>query len=288
MKKTLTLIISLLIVACILLTGCAGKYDKGSSVIRWGTRIVLNTDMPDSPDKLNYYAAVSPEITAGWVQDIGDKLGILDEVRSSPGGSRFIMSEGDEYLEVNGDNGAVTVRGLHIPYGTDNSLSSSENAAVIAEEFVKYLGLWDDNIELKEVVLRYEDIPIKQEWGVYFRQDVGGYPMVGAAKHFHVIVNPYGTILKAGFYNPELQYAGEVDCITVRDAYDLFLDGEALDFIFSPSIKKVEVNEVYIGYYIESQTELQECFMPVYVFEGELLTSGGDTEVFRACVMAAK
>jgi hypothetical protein len=116
---------------------------------------------------------------------------------------------------------------------------------------------------------------------VYFNQEVGGYPMVGAAKLFNVIVNPYGTILSAGFYNPELQYAGEVDCITVREAYDLFLDGEALDFIFSPGFKKVEVNDVYIGYYIESQTELQEYFMPVYVFEGELSTSSGNPERFR-------
>jgi hypothetical protein len=288
MKKILPIVLNLLLITSLMLAGCTGQYDKGGSVIKWGTQIVLNTDLPDFPNKLKYYATVSPEITAEWVQGIGDKLGILDEVEFTPSGNRFIMSEGDEYLEVNGDNGAVTVRGIHIPHEMDSNLSSSENAAVIAEEFVKYLGLWGDNIGLKEVVLRYEDIPIKQEWGVYFNQEVGGYPMVGAAKLFNVIVNPYGTILSAGFYNPELQYAGEVDCITVREAYDLFLDGEALDFIFSPGFKKVEVNDVYIGYYIESQTELQEYFMPVYVFEGELTTSSGSTERFRACVMAAK
>jgi hypothetical protein len=287
MKKLLPIVLNLLLITSLILAGCAGQYDKGGSVIKWGTRIVLNTDLPEFPDKLNYYSTITPEITAEWVQTIGDKLGILDEVRSSTSGSRFIMSEDDEYLEVNGINGSVTVREVHIPHEMDSSLSSSENAAIIATEFVKYLGLWDDNITFNNVSLRYEDIPIKQEWGVYFRQDIGSYPMVGAAKNFHVIVNPYGTILSAGFYNPELEYAGEVDCITVREAYDMFLDGEARDFIFSPGFKKVEVNDVYIGYYIESQTELQEYFMPAYVFEGELTTSSGDTERFRACVTAA-
>jgi hypothetical protein len=284
MKKILPIVLSLLLVTSLMLAGCDAKYKKGSSVIRFGTKIVLNTELPESPDKLNYYSTVTPEVTAEWVQGIGDKMGILDEVGFTTSGNRFIMKQGDKWLEVNGDNGAVTVRGLHIPHETDSSLSSSENAAVIATEFVKYLGLWDDNITFNTVSLRYEDILSKQEWGVYFNQDVGGYPMVGGAKHFHVIVNLYGTILSAGFYNPELEYAGEVDCITVQEAYDLFLDGEVLDFIFSPSFNKVSVNDVYIGYYIESQTELQEYFMPVYVFAGELFTSSGGTEIFRACV----
>lgn len=288
MKKILLIILSLLLITSLISAGCDAKYNKGSSVIRWGMRIALNTDLPESPDKLNYYSTVKPEITAEWVQDIGDKIGILGEVGFTTSGNRFIMSLGDRWLEVCADNGAVTIRGIHIPHEMDSNLSSSENAAVIATEFVKYLGLWGDNITLNEVRLRYEDTPGRQEWGVSFRQDVGGYPIVGGSKNFHVIVNPYGTILSAGLYNPEVQFAGEVDCITAQEAYDLFLDGEALDFIFSPSIKKVEVNDVYIGYYIESQTELQEYFMPVYVFEGELITSSGDSEVFRACVMAAK
>ena len=263
-------------------------YVKGDSVTRWGTNIILNTDLPEFPGILNYYATVSPEITAEWVQGIGDKMGILDEVGFTTSGNRFIMSEGDEYLEVCADNGAVTVRGIHIPHETDSNLSSSENAAVIATEFVKYLGLWDDNITLNKVSLRYEDNPGRQEWSVSFRQDIGGYPMVGGAKLFHVIVNPYGTILRAGFYNPELEYAGEVDCITTQKAYQLFLDGEALAFVFSPGFQKIEVNEVYIGYYIESQTELQEYFMPVYVFEGEYTGLQGEKGSFSAWVLAAK
>ncbi|MDD4924689.1 MAG: hypothetical protein PHF74_07675 [Dehalococcoidales bacterium] len=287
MKKILTIILSLLLISSLMLAGCDTKYNKGSSVIKWGTEIVLNIDLPDFPDKLSYYTTVQPEVTAEWVQSIGDKMGILDEVGFTESGNRFIMSEGDEWLEVNGDNGAVTVRGIHIPHEMDSILSSSENAGVIATEFVKYLGLWDENITLNKVSLRYEDILSKQEWGVYFNQDVESYPLVGVGKLFHVIVNPYGTILSAGFYNPELEHAGEVDCITVQEAYDLFLDGESLGFNFSPSFNKVSVNDVYIGYYNESQTELQEYFMPVYVFEGELFTTTGDTEIFRAYVLAA-
>jgi hypothetical protein len=288
MDKILTVALSFLFVTSLMLAGCDAKYNKGSSVIRWGTEIILNTDLPESPDKLNYYSTVKPEVTAEWVQGIGDKMGILDEVGFTTSGNRFIMKQGDKWLEVNGDNGAVTVRGIHIPHEMDSSLSSAENAGVIATEFIKHLGLWDDSITLNKVSLRYEDILSKQEWGVYFNQDVEGYPLVGVGKLFHVIVNPYGTILSAGFYNPELEYAGEVDCITVQEAYDLFLDGESLGFNFSPSFNKVSVNDVYIGYYNESQTELQAYFMPVYVFEGELFTTTGDTEIFRAYVLAAK
>jgi hypothetical protein len=266
----------------------AVTYKKGDSVTRWGTEIVLNVDLPEFPDKLNYYATVQPEITAEWVQGIGDKLGISDEVGFSTSGNRFVMSQGDEWLEVNEDNGAVTVRGIHIPHEMDGSLSSSENAAVIATEFVKYLGLWDDNISLNEVRLRYEDTPGRQEWGVSFRQDVGGYPIVGGSKNFHVIVNPYGTILSAGLYNPKLQYAGEVDCITTHQAYGIMLSGDALEFIVSADETQILINDVYIGYYIETQRELQEYFMPVYVFEGERVYSNGDTQVFRCYVEAAK
>ena len=288
MRKILPVVLGLLLMTSLMLAGCEAQYNKGDSVTRWGMEVILNTDLPEFPDKLNYYSTINPEVTAEWVQGIGDKMGILDEVEFTTSRNRFIMNQGDKWLEVYADNGAVTVRGIHIPHEIDASLSSSENAAAIAVEFVKYLGLWDDNISMNKVSLRYEDILSKQELGVYFNQDVGGYPMVGGAKHFYVIMNPYGTILSAGFYNPELEYAGEVDCITVREAYDLFLDGEALEFIFSPGFKKVSVDDVYVGYYIESQTELQEYLMPVYVFEGELISSGGNTEIFQAYVLATK
>ncbi len=263
-------------------------YRKGDSFTKWGTEIILNTDLQDFPDKLNYYATVYPEITAESVQGIGDKIGILGEVGFTTSGNRFIMSLGDSWLEVCADNGAVTIRGIHIPHEMDSNLSSSENAAVIATEFVKYLGLWDDNITLNEVRLRYEDTPGRQEWGVSFRQDVGGYPIVGGSKNFHVIVNPYGTILSAGLYNPEVQFAGEVDCITAHQAYSIMLSGDALEFIVSADEAQILIKDVYIGYYIETQRELQEYFMPVYVFEGERVYVDRDTEVFRCYVPIVK
>ena len=203
MRKILPVVLSLLLMTSLMLAGCEAQYNKDDSVTRWGMEVILNTDLPEFPDKLNYYSTVKPEVTAEWVQSIGDKMGILDEVEFTTSRNRFIMNH-DKWFEVYADNGAVTVRGIHIPHEIDASLSSSENAAAIAVEFVKYLGLWDDNISMNKVSLRYEDIMSKQEWGVYFNRDVVGYPMVGGAKHFYVIVNPYGTMLSAGFYNPEL------------------------------------------------------------------------------------
>jgi hypothetical protein len=73
-------------------------YSKGDSATRWASEFVLNTDLPEFPDKLNYYATVTPEITVEWVQAIGDKLGIIDEAGVS--GDRIIMSQGDKWLEV--------------------------------------------------------------------------------------------------------------------------------------------------------------------------------------------
>jgi len=288
MKKILPIVLSILLTASLILTGCTGKYDKGSSVIRWGGKIILNTDLPKFPDKLNYYSTVKPEVTIGWVEAIGDKLGINDEAEFTSSGNRFIMSEGDEWIEVDTDTGAITIRGIYIPNQTDANLTSSENAAVIATELLEYLGLWADNIELKEVGLRYEGAPIKEEWGVRFNQYIDGYPLVGGSKSLSVIVNMYGTVLSAGYFNPELEYAGEIDCITVQEAYDIFLAGEALGSIISPGFKKIVIDDVYTGYYIESQTELQEYVMPVYVFEGEYIGSGGDSEIFRVYVEATK
>lgn len=168
MRKILPVVLGLLLMTSLMLAGCEAQYNKGDSVTRWGMEVILNTDLPEFPDKLNYYSTVKPEVTAEWVQSIGDKMGILDEVEFTTSRNRFIMNQGDKWLEVYADNGAVTVRGIHIPHEIDASLSSSENAAAIAVGFVKYLGLWDDNISMNKVSLRYEDILSKQEWGVYF------------------------------------------------------------------------------------------------------------------------
>jgi hypothetical protein len=262
-------------------------YTKGYSTTKWAAEFVLNTDLPEFPDKLNYYTTVKPEVTIEWVEAIGDKLGIIDEAGITGSGDRIIMSEDDKRIEVYTSTGAITIRGIHKPYQTDTKLTSSENAAVIAIEFVKYLGLWDDDIELKGVTLRYEGDPIKEEWGVSFNQYIDDYPLVGGSKSLSVIVNMYGTVLRAGIWELELESAGETDCITAQQAYAILLDGDALEFIVS-SESKILINDVYMGYYLESQTELQEYVMPVYVFEGERVFSDGHTEIFKCYVNASK
>ena len=291
MVKIRVLSLSLLIITTLLFSACGSEttttYTKGYSITKWLVEFVLNTDLTKFPDKLNYYATVKPEVTIEWVEAIGDKLGIIDEAGVTGSGDRIIMSDGDERLEVYTSTGSISIRGIHKPYQTDAQLTSSENAAVIATEFVKYLGLWDDDIELKGVTLRYEETPSKQEWGVSFNQYIDDYPLVGGSKSLSVIVNMYGTVLRAGIWELELESAGETDCITTQQAYAILLDGDALEFIVS-SESKILINDVYMGYYLENQTKLQEYVMPIYVFEGERILSDGDTGIFRCYVNASK
>ena len=282
------------LVLLLLCVGCNGTaitstntYTKGYSTTKWNVEFVLDTDLPEFPDKLNYYATVKPEVTIEWVEAIGDKLGIMDEAGITGSGDRVIMSEGDERLEVYTSTGSISIRGIHIPYQMDAELTSSENAAIIATEFVKYLGLWGDDIKLKGVTLRYEEIPIKQEWGVSFNQYINGYPLVGGSKSLDVIVNMYCTVTSAGIWELELEHAGEIECMTSHQAYTALLAGDALEFIAS-SETKILINDVYIGYYLDSQTELQEFVMPVYVFGGERVFSDGHTEIFRCYVNTSK
>jgi hypothetical protein len=75
---------------------------------------------------------------------------------------------------------------------------------------------------------------LREEWGISFNEYVNGYPIVGGSKTFSVIVNMYGTVLSAGFWNPELEYAGEIECISAQQAYAVMLAGNALEFIVQP------------------------------------------------------
>ncbi len=260
-------------------------YKKGDSVTRWGTEIILNTDLPEFPDKLNYYATVEPEVTIELVEELGAKLGFYGEaglLNDSIG-----MSNNEESLKVYTSTGAIVLWGINKHFELDTQLTSFENAEEIAIEFVKYIGCRDDNIEFNEVRVGGTVNTTPSHLVASFNQYIDGYPLVGGAKNFWVRMGMYGTVISAMIWNPELVYAGEVDCITVQEAYSILLSGNALEFMVS-SESQIRINEVSIGYYLEDMTELQDYVMPVYIFEGERVYSDRDTEVFRCYVEAAK
>ena len=284
--KRLLLSLVLLLVCCGCVNTQSTAYPIGYSVTKWGTEFVLDIELPDFPDKLNYYSAVRPEISADWVQAIGGKLEIRDVAGFTGDEHKIVMSQGDESVEVFASTASINIRGIHFARWTAGESISSEDAAVIGEEFIKYLGLWSDDMQLNEVAPRYGG-SIKEEWGVWFNQYIDGYPLVGGPKNLHVLVNMYGTVLGSGIWKLELEKAGEISCVNARQAYERMLSGDALEFAVTPETA-IHINSASLGYYLESQTELQEYVMPVYVFKGERVRWDGNTEIFRCYVKAAR
>lgn len=298
MRKVNLLFLALLIpLISIFSFGCSNVTNNGLLTYASGesmgqiqqAEFILNTSLPDSLSTLNYYKLVCPKVTIEAVKTLGAKLGFTGEAGTISSGAIVMSSKnGDDSLSVS-NTGRIEYYCEHGLFVLDAELSSNEDAAIIATEFLKELELWFSDVELQEVKIGGTVNTTPSHLLVQYRQYIEGIPLVGNGTSYAVRIGNGGKVVKAAVWHIELETQGTVQCIESFEACSLLMEGKGINFALPSNCDKVTINNIYIGYFIKSHMEAGETAMPVYVFEGECLDSEGNyIQDFRTYIDAVQ
>lgn len=239
---------------------------------------VLNTTLPEYPNKIMVYESVKPRVSEKEVLSIAKQLGLNKNVREVSG--EFILTDGQYHLEVNKNSGRVAYTDAsRWMIGNDkdkpSNLPSDDEAIDIARKFLIDKGLMPDDAVLRGVDhpgvvainktgdvigVGFEDVKVS------FAREVNGLPVVGAGSKIHVEVGGGGEVIRVYKVWREYVPYKKFSIITPDEAF------EKLKKVGIFGIKDVEtasIDKVYLGYYTKSASDEQTDLQPVYVFEGE-------------------
>jgi hypothetical protein len=236
----------------------------------------LSSTLPDSPDQLQIYKMVFPDITEEYVIDLGAKFSLTGEI--SEGTKNFLLSDDERriYLEVYKPTGAFKFSNYPKLYPSSESvlekhpvLPSDPEALKIATDFLAERDL-----------LPAGDIAYKVEVGDSF----GNIPtallvsfdhsvdIIGPGARHGVRIGDKGEVVQV-FINPtnpvELPPHEMADVKTVQQAYEEI--NLSKNYFIPSQAKLVDISEVNIAYWLEAIDQGQEFVVPVYVFRGVCL-----------------
>jgi len=240
-----------------------------------GAEFILNTTLPDYPKFLDYYQIMQSDTTKESVEELGAKLGFSGEAGIIESQEIFVMSTGNMSLRVSFSGRMEYNSGLSL-FGSASTFPPDNEIRTIAEGFFKKIGLWFSDIEFKEIKVGGTVNTKPSHLLVQYRQYIDDMPLVGNGASFSVRISDMGNILKATIIHPELKEYDKVECINSIEACDSLMKGNGILFAVPSNCKKIIINGIYIGYFIEAHIEKQEYSLPVYVFEGECLDSDGN------------
>ncbi len=289
MKSRLLCIISTIVLGTVL-SGCSPFTNndiENESMGQIGqAEFIIDTNLPDSPEKLAFYKIVPPDVTVESVENLGALLDFEGEAGFIPPYTIGMSVSGIKSLRVNTNTGAVEFNYTHKLFQLNPELPSYEEAATIATNFLKDTNLWFSDLELKGVSIGGTVNTAPSHLLVSFTQYIDGFPLTGLGSKYGIRICDKGEIGKALIWHPELENQGEIQCIDANQACDNLISGNET-VVLPSNCKEVRITNIYIGYYLESIVEEQEYVTPVYVFEGECLTSDGTyIEDFTAWIKA--
>ncbi len=237
----------------------------------------LNTSLPDLPEKIQLYRVVKPEVTTSYVAEIGIKLGISGEV-SFGSDNIFHMRDQDAYLEVYPASGAII-------YGKDNKLYSkslydvnkspnlptSEEAITIGTNFLKKRGWFPSEVKVDEVIIGGWVGNTPDHLGVIFSFSINNYRLTGPAFNYNLRLADKGEVVQMMIYPVSYKPHEEVEIKSVEQAYNELIKGK--QYVISPDSTRININNISIGYWMDSMSQGQEYIIPVFIFRGECLNS---------------
>lgn len=283
MNKFYLFCLALLMVATIS-AGCSVKVNDDLKIYNSGesmgqiqqAEFTLNTSFPKTPSTLKYYKLVCPEVSIESVKTLGAKLGFTGEAGIIPSGAIVMSSNnGENWLNVY-DTGRIEYFCKHELFKLNATLSTYDDAAVIATNFLKQVGLWFSDVDLQEVTIGGTVNTTPSHLLVQYRQFIDEIPLVGNGTSYAVRIGNEDKVVKAAVWHIELEPQGTVKCIDAAQAGSSLMEGKGINFTLPSNCTNVTIENIYIGYFIKAHTESGGNVMPVYVFEGKCLDSNGN------------
>jgi len=160
--------------------------------------------------------------------------------------------------------------------GVQEFLPSEEEAVRFAEECIKSHGGMPDDAVFGNVSTGYrthykgDEVVEKkpEDISVGYYRVFNGVPKAGAGDTIAVIIGNNGTILYFLKSWRHLEYAGEREILTAREAVERLQRGDTVYKLSGP-LNTIEVNNIFLSYYSDVPGAKQDFYEPVWVFRGK-------------------
>lgn len=266
---------------------------------------------------LMVYRVKNREVTPAAVQEIGKILGIDGEALPVEDGKKISMmgySRGQSLqLLVWVDSGAIELRcgdtGAQLYPSLKPDLPSNEQAKQIALDFLEDIALLPSNEEIKacEIVNggSYSQVYLEmvEETGKVIEKTVEEYPthllvrfprmidghlVVGPGAKFGVRITDGGEVASIVRAWRNIEPYKDFEVKSPEEAYKQ-LEGGLGSHSLPPGCAHVSIQEIELGYWMDSMDEQQDYVAPVYVFKGKCFDEDGNyTEEYTGYCEAVK
>lgn len=238
------------------------------------------------------YKVKNVKLNENAVVELGEKLALHGDVGQTSGGDQYFMAERFDdvviQLSVWVASGAIEYQELKSTMPLSPfplNMPSKEEAALIADEFLRQAGLISSDIsgvEINEgssVQMGDSDTgEILQEaviqWLVSYDRTIGGIQVAGPGEQLEVRIGDDSIIDRVFKCWRDVVEYKEVSVITPQEAYEKVASGQG-SFNTAASAKKVVVEEAELVYWMESVDQEQKYVVPIYKFTGKSLDDNG-------------
>ena len=247
---------------------------------------VLKCSFPKVPDEVpalrvvRHYYTEDEAITIA--RDIFNITGELEIIyRPRPTGDMAMEITNHEESLCLFYEGSIEYWTSHDPSKKPSNLPSPEHAKEIAD----YLLAKVENLRDPSLQIAFESVKTGEEYGarayswvvslsVNYEVRYAGMPIIGGSE-VTVSIGDKGKIIdfQGDWRNVE---PGDHVSITVTPEEALMNLGE-LPRLGSASPKKIIINNIRLGYWAEGVLDRQDTLLPVYVFEGTIITETDET-----------
>lgn len=243
--------------------------------------IILNAEFPANPPQMMVYTVV-PQNTREDAVEIAKKLGVAEELEQIDDYLLY-ANEGEWNFQYRLPSSAFSFdthrKSGRNPIDMPEYLPSEEDAIVIAEQYLKSKGIWEDSAEYSRTVYQYgytlsgannTKQLVHQTMDVLFGRNLNGYNVAG--DYIKVSIGGNGDVIGLfkvwRTYTPDKEYA----VISPEEAYQKLIQNGS---VFPVSKEdQVSINRVYPGYATRTPSESMDLLKPVYAFDYETMSDG--------------
>lgn len=245
------------------------------------SEITLNAEFPKQPTKMMVYTVV-PQNTREDAMEIAKRLGVTEELKQMD--NSYFTNEGIWTFYYGSVSGAFSYHWFERESGRNpidmpEYLPKEEDAVVIAEQFLKSKGIWEEGAEYHHTIYQNgytlwgannTKQLVHQTMDVYFGRVFNGYNVAGD----RIVVSVGGNGDVIGLFKVWRTYSAdkEYPVISPEEAYQKLLQNDSS--LPLPKDAKVTITGIYPGYATLTPSESMDFLKPVYAFDYEAVQDG--------------
>jgi hypothetical protein len=248
----------------------------------------VSTVFSSTPETVVLYRVVHPEITAGLISSIAERMGLKGAIRESS--DQILLSDDHYSLEIHMKSGRVAL--IDVPRWMNpnakdlpENLPSDGEAVQIATRYLEETGLLPSDAIFCEVnrpqIIEYTEngkvVGVAfEEVQVSYCRTIDGRPVIGSK--LTVEIGGGGDILNV--YKLWRDYAPEKE-ITIVTPQEAFEELKAAGMAADTEGQTVVITGIELGYYEAPAMDNPVYLVPVYIFTGEVRDGAEETTFVR-------